>query len=55
VALPAFARRTPRCCAPCSNRLVSPAGRGNRSKSAAAGLQTFKEFYLQDGGENQLT
>ena len=34
VALPAFARRTPRCCAPSSNRSISPAGRAHSSKPA---------------------
>jgi len=38
VALPAFVLRTPQCCAPCSNRSISPAGRAHSSKPAAAGL-----------------
>ena len=38
VALPAFIGRTRCCCAPCSNQSISPAGRANSSRPAAAGF-----------------
>ena len=38
MALPAFARRTPRCCASRSNRSIYPAGRAHSSKPTAAGF-----------------
>jgi len=34
MALPAFARRTPRCGAPCSNRFIFPAGRATAANFA---------------------
>jgi len=36
VALPAFARHTPGCCAPCSNRSISSTDRATAAKFAAA-------------------
>jgi len=43
-------RRTPRCCAPCSNGSISPVGRDHDSKLAAASLLLWARLLEQTDG-----